>query len=83
MTAEIPISEVKLRPTETRKDFMDELKARAKSASTSEATTPMSSSWKSVADEKENTFTKQMSLIRTAVMESAKAERLLNSLKRS
>ncbi|KAK6745666.1 hypothetical protein RB195_012030 [Necator americanus] len=80
MTAEIPISEVKLRPTETRKDFMDELEARAKTASTPEATTPMSASWKSVADEKENTFTKQMSPIRTAVMESAKAKKIAQQL---
>ncbi|KAL6725520.1 hypothetical protein Aduo_007567 [Ancylostoma duodenale] len=79
MTTEIPISDVRLRPTENRKDFMDVLESRAKSATIPAPITPKSPLVKSASEESESTLT-QMSPIRTAVMESAKAKKIAKQL---
>ncbi|VDP13167.1 unnamed protein product [Heligmosomoides polygyrus] len=82
MTTEIPLTEVNLRSTEKRKDILDELENRAKVASTGAGTSapPKSPSWKRVAEEKADGQVKQVSPIRSLVLESAPAKRIAQQL---
>ncbi|KAK5966671.1 Anillin protein 1 [Trichostrongylus colubriformis] len=82
MTAEIPLSEVNLRSAEKRKDFVNELEDRAKKATSypGVSTAPKSPSWKRVAEQNENVSTKEVSPIRSAIMEAAPAKKIAQKL---
>ncbi|KAK6014686.1 PH domain protein [Ostertagia ostertagi] len=82
MTTEIPLTDVNLRSTEKRKDFVNDLEDRAKKATSCPGSnmTTKSPSWKRVAEQNENAATKEVSPIRSAVLEAAPAKRIAQQL---
>nr|CDJ94789.1 Pleckstrin homology domain containing protein [Haemonchus contortus] len=82
MTTEIPLSEVNLRSTENRKDFVNELEDEAKKAASGSGgnVPPKSPSWKRVAEQDENAAAKEVSPIRSAVIEAAPAKKIAQKL---
>ncbi|VDO05809.1 unnamed protein product [Haemonchus placei] len=78
----LSLSEVNLRSTENRKDFVNELEDEAKKAASGSGgnVPPKSPSWKRVAEQDENAATKEVSPIRSAVIEAAPAKKIAQKL---
>ncbi|WKY01800.1 hypothetical protein Q1695_015648 [Nippostrongylus brasiliensis] len=84
MTTEIPVTDSDLRSSSCRKDFVNELEQQAKMATGSgsvSSSAPKSPSWKRVTEQKDEVATaKQLSPVRSAIVESAPAKRIAQQL---